>query len=184
MDDIRADEHETPEGLGVTSLASLFHDAVLFDGPRIAPGLDPFGGGNRLVEAALIEVRIDVSAATLGLLLDVRGIAGNDLVDWGLLVAPGVTRFSVELTRAPQPRYARIVVRSVVRSRNGQFELELDTWADGSVSLTAPMLCFFWLDLSSMELDHPDYDEDEAVIRGFFPSWNAKSVRILGASRT
>lgn len=152
------------------------------------PGRDPLRDQDALHDAALVDLRFDATALTLGLLFDLRGaieFQSHDDPYVGILVARGVVQFDwtnpLLSPRSKPPDHQAVLssrqwhatVSSVPTSRDGRFSLRITTFSDIEIRLEADTAEFYGGDMPGMDRPPPDFMEhDDAVIRAGLPQWS------------
>lgn len=178
----KADENSRASSEG-TSLETLMYAPSLTSWPLVEDISDPFLDRDLLQESELVQVRQDATLGIASLLLDMRGALQFDHGDWALIVGCGLASVEVNQESVTPSPHARIVVASRVDPSKQQLVLNIDTWPDGNVRITATGLFFFLLDCSSMRLERPDYGlADRETIRLSRPAWDSPWVHVIGMS--
>jgi hypothetical protein len=153
-----------PEGTGATGQS---------------PEWNPLTADDVLVEAELLDVRLDPGRSTVGLILDINGVLGPRDGNVGVLVARRVQALSwdvagADLARAGD-RYARYILGATWTSSPSEpLRLDLFPQIDTQVRITARQFDFYGVQVDGIPDAPPDFTElDDAAIHSQRPGWNS-----------
>ena len=136
------------------------------------PEMDPLSEDDALQEAQLLDVWIDASRSTVGLLFELRVALQLREANTGVLIARGVR----ELSWAAAPRSTKRTAWNVVGSQpvnHDGFALSLTTWPESRLSLRSESAAFFVCNVPGLDRI-PDYlSDEESVIRANIASWHS-----------
>ncbi|MEO3782430.1 hypothetical protein ABGB12_03805 [Actinocorallia sp. B10E7] len=159
----------------------LFQDAADFEAVPLAER-DPLREPDGLLEAQLLDTRVETLVSRAGLLLELRTTMGFPKGDAAVLVACGVREFTWSADPRPAPRTAWNVVASTPGAEDGLFALDLDFLPRARLRLVAESAEFYVADVPRLGPRVPDYEADEAdAIRNNLPSWSSP-VSLRGIS--
>lgn len=137
------------------------------------PEMDPLTEDDALQEAQLLDVRIDASRSTVGLLFELRVALQLREANTGVLVAHGVRNIRWTASPRSTTRTAWNVITSTPRYADRLFELNLGFWPEGRLELSAGQAAFFVGDVGGIGAAPPDYGGDESTIQAGLAGWHS-----------
>ncbi|WP_106403019.1 hypothetical protein [Actinocorallia populi] len=151
----------------------LFHGTAE---PETAPlpERDPLREPDVLLDAQLLDTRVETLVSRAGLLLELRTTMEFTKGDAALLVAHGVREFTWTAASRPVPPSAWTVASSVPGASDGLFTLDLVFLPEARLRLTAERAEFYVADVPRLAPRVPDYETDDpAAIRNNLPAWTS-----------
>lgn len=144
-----------------------------------SPEWNPLTNDEALIEAELLDIRLDPGRSTVGLMLDINGVLGAHDGNVGVLVARQVHSMSwaaagTDLARLGD-RYARYILGAKwSSSARDPLRLDLFPQIDTELNITARQFDFYGVDIEGLSETPPDYTElDDAEIHRQRPDWNS-----------
>lgn len=151
--------------------AELFHDPNRRSYASM-PEADALTERGALQEAALVDVRVDATSGSVGLLFDLRGAIQLRDASVALLIARGVSRFEWVHARTRPGRTWHACTGSIPDSSDGRFSLLLGFASDAELRLEAGGAEFYVGDMAGMDSAPPDFvEDDDETIQAGMPNW-------------
>jgi hypothetical protein len=144
-----------------------------------APEVDPLVDGDALLEAQILDVRIDASTGVAGILLDLRVAIQLREANTGVLGATGVTGLRWSAVERHTRRTAWNVVGSTVQRNPNGLSLDIGCYPDATLHLQAVSLAFFSCEVPGIGDTPPDYGGDEQTVLASVATWQSE-VAVLG----
>lgn len=136
------------------------------------PEADALTEPGALQEAALVDVRLDPSTGSVGLLFDLRGAIQLRDASVALLIGRRVRRLEWVHERTLPGRTWHAVTGSIPDNRNHRFSLLLGFASDAEMRLEADAAEFYVGDMAGMDCAPPDFvEDDDETIRAGMPNW-------------
>ncbi|GAA0964251.1 hypothetical protein [Actinocorallia libanotica] len=138
------------------------------------PERDPLREPDVLLEAQLLDTRVEVRTSRAALLLELRTTMEFAKGDAALLIAHGVREFTWTAPSRPASSTAWTVLSSAPGASESLFTLDLGLHPDAGLRLTAEHAEFYVADVPRLAPRIPDYGTDDpATIRNNLPSWTS-----------
>lgn len=122
------------------------------------PEMDPLTEDDALMEAQVLDVRLDALRSRVAVLFELRLALQLREGNTGLLIADGVTAFEWDAAPRKTARTAWNVVGSVARAAGGTLEMRLGMLPQAELLLRARSAAFYSGDVAVL-LEIPDYGE-------------------------
>jgi hypothetical protein len=149
------------------------------EGDAPPPEWNPLTDGDVLIEAELLDVRLDPGRSTVGLIIDINGVLGAQDGNVGVLVARQVQALSWGMAGGDPARagdrFARYILgANWTSSASEPLRLDLFPQIDTQISITADHFDFYGVHVEGLPDAPPDYTElDDAAIHLQRPDWNS-----------
>lgn len=135
------------------------------------PEMDPLTEDDALMEAQVLDVRLDTMRGRVAVLLELRLALHLREGNTGLLLGEGVTAFEWDAAPRDTARTAWSVVGSVAHAVNGILEIRLGMLPRAELLLRAKSAAFYSGDVPGL-LEIPDYGEaSESELSSKLPQW-------------
>lgn len=146
------------------------------------PELDPLVERDALLEAQVMDVRLDAMRGVLGLLFELRVAMQMRESNVGVLVARGVedVRWVAESRRTDLTAWN--VLTSGVEQESEGLRFKLGCYPHAEISLRAASLEYLNCHIAEIGDVPPDYTSDVELVRGSVARWESEIDVVSGSS--
>jgi len=146
------------------------------------PVVDPLVVSDALLEAQVLNVRLDCLTGTVGVLFEFRVAMQMHESNAGVLVATGVEDFRWATETRSTSLTAWNIVGSSVEPEASGLRLRIACYPDADLTLLATSLAFLNCQVSSIADVPPDYTRgDDDLVRSSVPGWQSEIAVVSGS---